>query len=353
MMNTFIHVKPARQSPPAQTPPLSLFSQFQAFLFTVLAVLLPMRLAGAAPTDDYPNRAITLVVPSTPGGGTDTSSRIIVPKLSENLGQPIVISNKPGVSGNIGAAFVANATPDGYTLLTLISSHVINPHMFAKVGYEIDKDFTPISQTVTVPDVLIAHKSLPAQNLAELMAYLKANPDKINFGSAGMGSFSHLMMEFFALNAGVKLLHVPYKSTSQAFNDVLSNHVSMMVADIALANPFIKSGALKAYGVSSLTRSDIAPEIPSLSELGLKGFEANQWFGLVGPAKLPPQVTEKIFNALKKTLSDPELKAKLAADGMTSSPSATPQEFAGFMRTEGLKWSKIIKEAKIETEKNQ
>ena len=317
----------------------------------LLVMVVQWSIAGAAPLDDYPNKAITIVVPSTPGGGTDTSTRIIAPKLSENLGQPIVIANKPGVSGNLGAAFVANALPDGYTLLTLISSHVINPHMFAKVGYDIDKDFTPISRTVTVPDVLIANKNLPAQNLDELMAYLKANPDKVNFGSAGMGSFSHLMMEFFALDAGVKLLHVPYKSTSQAFNDVLSNHVSMMVADIALANPVIKTGALKAYGVSSLSRSDIAPDIPSLSELGLKGFEANQWFGLAGPAKLPPQVTEKLFAALKKTLSDPELRARLATDGMTSSPNASPSEFAGFMRTEGMKWSKIIKEAKIENEK--
>ena len=317
----------------------------------LLVMVVQWSIAGAAPLDDYPNKAIAIVVPSTPGGGTDTSTRIIAPKLSENLGQPIVIANKPGVSGNLGAAFVANALPDGYTLLTLISSHVINPHMFAKVGYDIDKDFTPISRTVTVPDVLIANKNLPAQNLDELMAYLKANPDKVNFGSAGMGSFSHLMMEFFALDAGVKLLHVPYKSTSQAFNDVLSNHVSMMVADIALANPFIKTGALKAYGVSSLSRSDIAPDIPSLSELGLKGFEANQWFGLAGPAKLPPQVTEKLFAALKKTLSDPELRARLATDGMTSSPNASPSEFAGFMRTEGMKWSKIIKEAKIENEK--
>jgi tripartite-type tricarboxylate transporter receptor subunit TctC len=338
--------------------PLPVFGMLlQMALSIVLPIVLPIVLqmdrAFAAPADDYPNRPITLVVPSTPGGGTDTSSRIIAPKFAENLGQAIVIANKPGVSGNIGAAFVANSAPDGYTLLTLISSHVINPHMFAKVGYDIDKDFTPISQTVTVPDVLIANKNLPVQNLAELMSYLKANPEKVNFGSAGMGSFSHLMMEFFALNAGVKMLHVPYKSTSQAFNDVLSNHVSMMVADIALANPFIKTGALKAYGVSSLGRSDIAPDIPSLSELGLKGFEANQWFGLVGPAKLPPQITEKIFNALKKTLADPELKARLAADGMTSSSNSSPQEFAGFIRSEGLKWSKIIKEAKIETEKNQ
>ena len=175
----------------------------------------------------YPERPITLVVPSTPGGGTDTTSRIIAPKLSEYLGQQIVIINRPGASGNIGAASVASAAPDGYTLLTLISSNVINPHLYEKVPFDIEKDFTPLSRTVMVPGVLIANKKFPPNNLQEMISYLKVNSSKVNFGSAGIGSFSHLMMEFFQLNAGVKLLHIPYKSTAQAFTDVLSNQISL------------------------------------------------------------------------------------------------------------------------------
>jgi tripartite-type tricarboxylate transporter receptor subunit TctC len=301
----------------------------------------------------YPERPITLVVPSTPGGGTDTTSRIIAPKLSEYLGQQIVIINRPGASGNIGAASVASAAPDGYTLLTLISSNIINPHLYEKVPYDIEKDFTPISRTVMVPGVLIANKKFPPNNLQEMITYLRANSTKVNFGSAGIGSFSHLMMEFFQLNAGVKLLHIPYKSTSQAFTDVLSNQISLMIVDIALAQPYIKNGTLKAYGVSSSKRSTVAPDIPTLSEAGLKSFDVSQWFGLVGPAKLPPEITDKIYAALKKTLEDPEIKEIFAREGMIIAPSASPSEFKSFMSAESVKWAEIIKEANIKKEKDK
>ena len=301
----------------------------------------------------YPERPITLVVPSTPGGGTDTTSRIIAPKLSEYLGQQIVIINRPGASGNIGAASVASAAPDGYTLLTLISSNVINPHLYEKVPFDIEKDFTPISRTVMVPGVLIANKKFPPNNLQEMISYLKVNSSKVNFGSAGIGSFSHLMMEFFQLNAGVKLLHIPYKSTAQAFTDVLSNQISLMMVDIALAQPYIKNGTLKAYGMSSSKRSNVLPDIPTLSEDGLKSFDVSQWFGLVGPAKLSPEVTDKIFNALKKTLEDPEIKEIFLKEGMIIAPSSSPSEFRNFMTSEGTKWGDIIRDANIKKERVQ
>jgi tripartite-type tricarboxylate transporter receptor subunit TctC len=296
---------------------------------------------------NYPDRPITLVVPSTPGGGTDTTSRIIAPKLAEYLGQQIVIVNRPGASGNIGAASVASASPDGYTLLTLISSNVINPHLYEKIPFDIEKDFTPISKTVIVPGILIANKKFPPNNLQELIPYLKENSSKINFGSAGIGSFSHLMMEFFQLNAGVKLLHVPYKSTSQAFTDVLSNQISLMIVDVALAQPYIKNGSLKAYGVSSSKRSSVTPEIPTLSEAGLKNFDVSQWFGLVGPAKLTPEITEKLYLALKKTLEDPDVKETFLKEGMIPSPSSSPSEFRQYIVNEGIKWSEIIRDANL------
>jgi tripartite-type tricarboxylate transporter receptor subunit TctC len=318
--------------------------------FKLYCLLIGFTLLNVCWAAGYPDRPITLVVPSTPGGGTDTTSRIIAPKLSEYLGQQIVIINRPGASGNIGAASVASAAPDGYTLLTLISSNVINPHLNEKVPFDIDKDFTPISRTVMVPGVLIANKKFPPNNLQEMIAYMRANSSKVNFGSAGIGSFSHLMMEFFQLNAGVKLLHIPYKSTSQAFTDVLSNQISLMIVDIALAQPYIKNGTLKAYGVSSAKRSLIAPEIPTLSEAGLKGFDVSQWFGLVGPAKMSAEVTDKIYAALKKTLEDPEIKEIFSKEGMIIAPSSSPKEFKNFMANEGLKWGEIIRDANIKKE---
>ncbi len=318
--------------------------------FKLYCLLIGFTLLNVCWAAGYPDRPITLVVPSTPGGGTDTTSRIIAPKLSEYLGQQIVIINRPGASGNIGAASVASAAPDGYTLLTLISSNVINPHLNEKVPFDIDKDFTPISRTVMVPGVLIANKKFPPNNLQEMIAYMRANSSKVNFGSAGIGSFSHLMMEFFQLNAGVKLLHIPYKSTSQAFTDVLSNQISLMIVDIALAQPYIKNGTLKAYGVSSAKRSLIAPEIPTLSEAGLKGFDVSQWFGLVGPAKMSAEVTDKIYAALKKTLEDPEIKEIFSKEGMIIAPSSSPKEFKNFMANEGLKWGDIIRDANIKKE---
>ena len=319
-------------------------------LFKLCCLIIGFTLVNLCSAAGYPERPITLVVPSTPGGGTDTTSRIIAPKLSESFGQQIVIINRPGASGNIGAASVASAAPDGYTLLTLISSNVINPHLNEKVPFDIEKDFTPISRTIMVPGVLIANKKFAPNNLQEMIAYLKANSSNVNFGSAGIGSFSHLMMEFFQLNAGVKLLHIPYKSTSQAFTDVLSNQISLMIVDIALAQPYIKNGTLKVYGVSSSKRSAIAPDIPTLSEAGLKGFDVSQWFGLVGPAKMSPEVTDKIFAALKKTLEDPEIKEIFSKEGMIISPSSSPKEFKNFMTTEGVKWGEIIREANIKKE---
>jgi tripartite-type tricarboxylate transporter receptor subunit TctC len=325
-----------------------MFKPFRSFGFLLVFVFCNLSIAAG-----YPDRPITLVVPSTPGGGTDTTSRIIAPKLSEYLGQQIVIINRPGASGNIGAASVASSAPDGYTLLTLISSNVINPHLYEKVAFDIEKDFTPISKTVTVPGVLIANKKFPPNNLQEMITYLKANSSKVNFGSAGIGSFSHLMMEFFQLNAGVKLLHIPYKSTSQAFTDILSNQISLMIVDVALAQPYIKNGALKAYGIGSSKRSSVIPDLPTLSEAGLKGFDVTQWFGIVGPAKLNPEVTEKIYIALKKTLEDPEIKEIFAKEGMIPAPSSSPTEFRNFIVSEGNKWGEIIREANIKKDKMQ
>jgi tripartite-type tricarboxylate transporter receptor subunit TctC len=291
-----------------------------------------------------------LVVPSPPGGGTDTQARILAPKLSECLGQPIVIENRGGASGSIGAQTVAKAAPDGYTLLAMISSHVINPSVLKSVPYDIDRDFTMISRTVAAAGVLVGAPSLPAKNLRELLAYLKANPGKVSYGSAGMGSLSHLVIEQFEQGTGVTLLHVPYRGTQPALAGVLSGEVKLMVPDLTIALGQIQAGGLRAFGVTSAQRSEAAPDVPTLAEAGLPGFNAAQWFGLAAPAGTPAPIIRKLFDATVKALNDPEIKARYAKLAMTPNPSTSPKDYAKFARDEGVRWAKVVKEAHIEAQ---
>ena len=304
--------------------------------------------AGLAQAADYPNRTITLVVPSPPGGGTDTQARILAPKLSEILGQTIVIENRGGASGNIGAQAVARAAPDGYTLLAMISSHVINPFVLKDVPYDILHDFAMITRTVTVPGVLIANPSVPAKNLKELIAYMKANPGKVSFGSAGNGSLSQLIVELFQQDTGVKLLHVPYRGTQPALTDVMGGQVSVMVPDLTIALGLMKAGKVHAFGVTGDKRSAAAPDVPTLAEAGVSGFNAVQWFGLVAPAGTPPDVVKKLHDAAVKALNDPEVKARYAKLAMTADPSASPEAFNKFVQEESKRWGQVVKDAKIE-----
>lgn len=299
---------------------------------------------------EYPTRNIILVVPSPPGGGTDTSSRIVAQKLAEFLGQNVVIENRAGASGNIGAEVVARAAPDGYTLLAMISSHVINQSVLKNVPYNLERDFVMISRTVTVPGVLVSNTSLPAHNLNELLAYIKSNPGKVNFSSGGIGSLSHLVMELFQERAGVKLLHVPYRGTAPALNDVLGDHVALMAPDLTIALPQMKMGLLRAYGVTSATRAAIALDIPTLAESGLPGFEADQWFGIAAPAGTPRPIVDKIYEAVKKTLNDPDVKERFNKVAMIPAPSASPDEFAQFVHSESVKWEDVVKDRHIEAQ---
>jgi tripartite-type tricarboxylate transporter receptor subunit TctC len=297
--------------------------------------------------DEYPNHPITLIVPSPAGGGTDTQARILAPKLGEILGQPVVIENRGGASGNIGAQAVAKAEPDGYMLLAMISSHVMNPFVLKSVPYDIDHDFAMISRTVTAPEVLVGTPSLPAKDLKELLAFMKANPGKVAFGSAGVGSLSHLTVELFAQDADVKLLHVPYRGTQPALNDVLGGQIAIMMPDLTIALSNIEVGNLRSYGVTSATRSPAAPELPTVAEAGLPGFEAVQWFGLAAPAGTPKAVIDKLHAAVTKALADPDVKKRYEELAMTAAPSASPQDYAKFVHDEGVRWHKVIEDAHI------
>ena len=296
---------------------------------------------------DYPTHSITLVVPSPPGGGTDTQARILAPKLGELLGQTVIIENRGGASGNIGAQAVAKAAPDGYTLLAMISSHVINPYVLKDVPYDIDRSFAMISRTVNAPGVLVGNSSLSAQNLRELIAYMKADPGKVAFSSAGVGSLSHLIVELFEQNAGVKLLHVPYRGTRPALNDVLSGQVAVMVPDLTIALGQIRAGQLRAFGVTGATRSAAAPDVPTLAEAGLTGFNAVQWFGLAAPAGTPPDIVNKLHAAVTQALYDPTVRQLYTQNAMTPDPSASPEEYAKFVHEEGLRWGQVVKDANI------
>lgn len=316
-------------------------------VLAVLAVLAAAFVPSGVRADDYPIHPITLIVPSPAGGGTDTQARILAPKLGEILGQPVVIENRGGASGNIGAQAVASAAPDGYTLLAMISSHVMNPFVLKSVPYDIDHDFAMISRTVTAPEVLVGTPSLPPKDLKELLAYMKANPGKVAFGSAGVGSLSHLILELFQQDAGVKLLHVPYRGTQPALNDVLGGQVAIMMPDLTIALSNIKSGNLRAYGVTDAARSPAAPDLPTVAEAGLPGFEAVQWFGVAAPAGTPKTVIDKLHAAVVKALNDPDIKKRYEELAMTPAPSASPEEYTKFVHDEGVRWHKVVEDAHI------
>ena len=305
---------------------------------------------GASALAAYPEKPVRLVVPSVPGGGTDTTMRMIAPKLGELLGQQVVLENRGGAAGNIGAEVVARAAPDGYTLLAIIASHTINPHLMTKVPFDLERDFVPISLAVTLPNVLVSNPSLPVKTVKELIAFARARPGQLQYASAGYGSNPHLMMELFTSMAGVKMLHVAYKGAAPAFTDVIAGHVHMMAGNILNALPHIRSGRIRAYGVTSATRSTGAPEIPTIAEAGVPGYEAVQWFGLAAPAGTPRDVVTRLHAALVQSLSDPVLSKRFVSDGADPRPSKSPEEFAAFMRSEYRKWGQVVKSAGIKPE---
>jgi len=310
-----------------------------------LCVVIPGALAAG-----YPERPVRLIVPSTPGGGTDTSTRIITPKLSEILGQQIIVDNRGGASGNIGAEIALRATPDGYTLLATLSSHASNPSVMKSVPYDLERDFAPISRTVTVPNVLLSHPSLPAKTTRELIAFAKARPGQLQFATAGIGTNPHLSMELFLSMAGLKMIVVPYKGVGPALTDVIAGHVPLTTANLLVTLPHIRTGKLRAYGVTSAKRSGAAPEIPTIAEAGLPGYEAVQWFGLLAPAGTPREIVTKLHGAVVQALQDPAVRKRFIDGGADPTPSSSPEEFAAVIRAELKKWAKVVKDAGIKPE---
>lgn len=316
-------------------------------LFPALLLALGVALAGSAAAQAYPGKPVRLIVPFPAGGATDVLARAISQYAGEKLGQPIVIDNKPGAGGTIGSDLAAKADPDGYTLLIATgSTHSIGPLVNPKTPYVVERDFVPIVDVANTTTVMMASKTVPANNLREFIQYAKANPGKLNFGSSGNGTNSHLTGELFKAQAGVFMTHIPYRGTGLVFNDMVSGQVHMLMDNIVTAMPHIKEGRLRIIGVTSLKRLSFLPDVPTLDEQGLKGFDVGNWFGIYGPRGTPAEVVQKVNAAYNAALKDPELQKKMALLGATPT-GGTPQQMAAIVSAETEKWRRLIAQRKL------
>ncbi len=298
---------------------------------------------SAAHAQNYPVKAIRFVVPFPPGGPLDISARAIGQKLTEAWKQPVIIDNRPGAGGNIGADNVAKSAPDGYTLLMgAVSTHAINPNLYAKMPYDALRDFTPITLVTTVPNVLVVHPSVPAKNVRELIALAKARPGQLNFASGSTGSTGHLAGELFKVMAGVEMVHVPYKGAAPAVTDLVAGQVSLMFDNLASALPQIKAGRTRALAVTTLARSAMVSDLPTIDESGLKGFDLSTWFGVFAPAGVPPPLLGALHREITRALDTADLRSRLAAIGAQPTPN-TPEAFAAFIKAEHAKYAQVIK----------
>ena len=315
-------------------------------LFT-LAGLITLGATGPAAAQAWPVKPVRLVVPFAAGGATDVVARILGQKLGELWGQSVVIENRGGAGGNVGADVVAKATNDGYTLLMASGSIVtVNQHMYKRMPFDAQKDFAPITKVATGPMLVIVNPGVPAANIKALIALAKAKPGSINFGSAGVGSQVHMAAENFANAAGIDIVHVPYKGESLGVNDVMAGQIQMMVSNLAAAAPFVASGKLKALAVTSKERSKALPEVPTVAESGLPGFENTGWFGLLAPAGTPKAVLDMIQLDTARVLDTPEMRGRLFVQGMTAVGNKS-DEFTRSIAEESKRWAKVVSERKL------
>ncbi|MFY9695941.1 MAG: tripartite tricarboxylate transporter substrate binding protein [Xanthobacteraceae bacterium] len=300
-------------------------------------------LAAVATAADYPIRPVTIVVGFPPGGASDIMARILTAKLGSVLGQPFIVDNRPGAGGNVAGEFVAHAAPDGYTLL--LGNNAIlatNVSLYGKIGFDPEKDLAPISLIGTQANVLVVNNDVKAHSLAELIALAKANPGKLNFASSGYGLAAHLAGELFKAQAHIDIVHVPYKGSAPALEDVIAGQDQMMFATTSGVMGFLKNGQVRALAVTTLKRTPSLPDVPTMDEAGLPGFEATTWHGLVAPAGTPPAIIAALNKAIAATLNDPDIEHKLANLGIDIGPG-TPAQFVAYIKAEIPKWAAVIK----------
>jgi len=308
-----------------------------------LAAAIALIVAAPVCAQDYPQKSVRFVVPYAPGGNTDILSRLLGQKLGDAWGQQFIIDNRPGAAGTLGAELVVQAPADGYTIIMGSFGNIIVANsLYKRLKYEPLRDFAPVALVSLPPGVLVEHPAVPAQNVRELIAYAKANHGKLNYGSPGSGAWNHLFFELFNANAGVVITHVPYKGIAPAITDLLGNHVQLAMSAFPPAMPHMKSGKLRVLAVTSAARSGLLPDVPTISESGLPGYEAAGWFGVLVPAGTPKPVVAKLNAGINRVLETAEVKASLAADGAEAA-GGTPEQMAQSMREGIAKWGKVVR----------
>jgi tripartite-type tricarboxylate transporter receptor subunit TctC len=316
----------------------------------VLAFVLGAAAGPVLAQDRYPDRPVKVIAPQAPGGGVDLVARIIADRLRIAMGQSFVIENQAGAGGAIAAQMTARAPPDGYTLMIgYVATHATNPAVKHNLGYDALKDFTPIAMLGGTPNLLVVARAVPVNTLAELVAYAKANPGAVNYGTSGVGTLNHLLMEQFKHASGAPVLAVPYRSIGQAFTDAMGGQIQVIFPGLAAAMPHVRSGAFKPLAVTGDKRHPLLPNVPTFKELGYEGFNGLTWYGIVGPAKLPEAITRKLNTEINKVLAMPELRDTFSAEALNVMPM-TPAEFGTYIADEIAHWTKVARASKIEAE---
>ena len=314
-------------------------------LITAFALLLTPALVAAQET--WPTKTIKIIAPVQPGGGVDLVARLVADRLGKVLGQSIIVENMSGGGGIVGSQAAARAAPDGYTLMVgYVGTHGTNPAL-RKLPYDAIKDFTPIAMVGGTPNIMVVNPFVPANSLKEFIAYAKANPTSVSYGSSGQGTLTHLVMEQLKEEAGIDVAHVPYRGIGPALTDLLGGQTQISAPGLAAALPHIKAGKLRPLAITGAVRHPLMPNVPTLAELGFKGFDGVQWYGIVGPAKMPPTLVKRLNSEINKLIVAPELKEKLSGEALEPMPMS-PEQFGDYMKADIAKWEKLVKTRKIE-----
>ena len=303
--------------------------------------------AGAASAQQYPLKPVRVIVPSSPGGGTDIVARIVTPELSKRLGQQFVVENRAGAGTMIGIEVASKAAPDGYTLLMGLSTLAINSALYKKVPYDPVKDFAPITVAASSGSIIVVHPSVPVKSVKELIAFARTRPGQMNYASAGTGTYPHMTMELFLSMAKLKMVHIAYKGTGPAMIDMLAGHTAVMAGTMVTTVPQIRAGRLRGLGITTTARNSAAPEIPTVAEAGLPGFESTQWYALLAPAGTSRDIVNRLHGEMVKILQQPDVKQRFASDG-ADVVGNTPERFAAYIKSELAKWEKVARDAGIE-----
>ena len=309
--------------------------------FKLIAGLALAAICSAAAAQTYPTKTVRMIVGYPPGGPTDVLARIVSQKLTQAWGQQVIVDNRPGASGMIGAEFTARAAPDGYTLLMVPVTYAVTPSLFSKMTYDVEKDLAPVAQVAAAPFILVVHPTLPVKTVKDLITLARSRPGQLNFASASTGGMPHLAGELFNSMTGVKMVHIPYKGAAPATTDLLSGQVTLMFNNMLSAMPQVKAGRLRAVAVTSLTRSAAAPELPTIAET-VPGYEANGWYGAFAPAATPKDLINRVNAEMNRIMKMPDVTQRLAGDGVEA-VGTTPEQFGAYLKQEVAKWGKVVK----------